>query len=102
MAPGVQVRIAEIRRGWVREHDGFLPCYRHRSASVRAVFVGGAPGVPAGFRWQLVGDARFDGRLFGRLASALLAVPAPALAFGGRKRVERMVKFGSPNMEAGR
>jgi hypothetical protein len=89
MAPGVQIQLAEIRRGWFRKNDGFVSYYVHRTERVEAVFVGGRPGVPAGYRWQLVGDARFDGRLYGRLAYALRAVPAPAMAFGSGKRLVR-------------
>lgn len=91
MALGVQIQLAEIRRGWLRKNDGFVSYYVHRTERVEAVFVGGRPGVPAGYRWQLVGNARFDGRLFGRLASALRAVPAAPMNFGGGKRVERML-----------
>jgi len=91
MVPSVSVRKAEILRGWFRKNDGFVSYYVHRTERVEVVFVGGRPGVPAGYRWQLVGDARFDGRLYGRLASALLAVPAPALAFGSGKRSVRSI-----------
>ena len=91
MVLGVSVRKAEILRGWFRKNDGFVSYYVHRTERVEVVFVGGRPGVPAGYRWQLVGDARFDGRLYGRLASALRAVPAPALAFGSGKRSVRSI-----------
>jgi hypothetical protein len=91
MVPGVQVRLAEIRRGWVRKFDGFVSTYVHSTERVEAVFVGGRPGVPDWARWQLVGDARHDGRIFGRLASALRAVPAPAMAFGSGKRLVRSI-----------
>jgi hypothetical protein len=91
MGLGFSVRKAEIRRGWVRKTDGFVSWFVHSTERVEAVFVGGRPGVPAGYRWQLVGNARFDGRLFGRLASALQAVPAPAMAFGSGKRLVRSI-----------
>ena len=91
MVPGVQVRLAEIRRGWVRKTDGFVSYFVHKTERVEAVFVGGRPGVPAGYRWQLVGDARFDGAIFSRLAIALQAVPAPAMAFGSGKRAVRSI-----------
>lgn len=89
MALGVQIRLAEIRRGWVRKFDGFVSTYVHRTERVEVVFVGGRPGVPAWARWQMVGDARHDGRVFSRLAIALQAVPAPAMAFGSGKRSVR-------------
>lgn len=90
MIPGIQSRIAEIRRGWVRRTDGFVSYFVHRTERVEVVFVGGVPGVPAGYRWQLAGDARFDGALFVRLADALRAVPAPAATFGSGRRVDRL------------
>ena len=91
MVLGVSVRKAEILRGWVRKSDGFVSYFVHRTERVEAVFVGGKPGIPAGYRWQLVGDARVDGAIFSRLAIALQAVPAPALAFGSGKRSVRSI-----------
>lgn len=91
MVPGVQVRLAEIRRGWVRKSDGFVSWFVHSTERVEVVFVGGRPGVPSWARWQMVGDARHDGRVFSRLAPALRAVPAPAMAFGSGKRSIRSI-----------
>ena len=91
MAPGVQVRLSEIRRGWVRKSDGFVSWFVHSTERVEAVFVGGRPGLPEWVRWQLVGDARHDGRMFSRLAQALRAIPAPAMAFGSGRRSVRSI-----------
>ena len=91
MVPGVQVRLSEIRRGWVRKSDGFVSWFVHSTERVEVVFVGGRPGLPAWVRWQLVGDARHDGRMFSRLAIALQAIPAPARAFGSGKRLVRSI-----------
>ena len=97
MVPGIQVRLAEIRRGWVRKSDGFLPRFVHRTENAVVEFVGGAPGIPAGFRWQIVGGFR-DGCLYGRLASALRAVPAPAMAFGSGRRSVRVIRYSSDSL----
>lgn len=88
---GIQARAAEIRRGWERKNDGFVSYFVHRTERVEIIYVGGRPGIPARYRWQLVGDGRFDGAIYVRLADALRAVPAPAMSFGGGKRVERLV-----------
>jgi hypothetical protein len=89
MFPGIQLRMAEIRRGWTRKSDGIVGWFVHRTERVEAIYVGGLPGIPAGYRWQLVGDARFDGAIFRRLATALQAVPAPPMALGSGKRLVR-------------
>jgi hypothetical protein len=91
MVAGIADQIREIRRGWIRRNDGFCSYYLHRMERVEVQFVAGKPGIPAGYRWQMLGDARFDGAVFVRLADALRYIPAPAPVFGSGKRIERSI-----------